>query len=62
MGGVDFLGLERLLIGAVVEGVGDGLFVGGHFFSAWVAEVIEAGRGDEEWVVVLCEGFFDLGV
>ena len=62
MGSVNLFGFERFGWGAVVEAVGDGLFIGGHFFTTWVGEVIEASRGDKERVVVLREGFFDLGV
>lgn len=62
VGGIDFLCLERFVRSAVVEAVGDRFFIGGQFFSGGVAEVVEAGRRNEERIVVLGEGLFDIGV
>ena len=62
MSGVDFLGFQRPLGGAVAQAVGDRLAVGRELFAAWIAEEVEALERGQEGFLALSENFLDLGI
>ncbi len=57
---VHLLRFEGTLGGAVGEGVGDGFFIAGKFFSAGVTEMVKAGGRDEKRVREFSKSLLDV--